>query len=265
MGCKRKMNSDRLRQDPLSYDELLQQNQALIHEIKQLQAQENFNWNLFAETGRKLQVYSASIKAAVSSLLNYDIFWDSKNQHEFLETIDNSVNQVSEMIVLLTLAFRAQANNLVLSQDSHVLQEILSVSHTMAVKKNPDLRLEVSFPSNGMPVLVDYEYLTKALLLLYEVSFAQAPSQLIRVEARETVGAWFLDFNGLEPQIIKIIDTMHRCKARPASNEFLSADNILKLDVICEILHLQQITLEVLDELGRLPILRLRIPEVAPI
>lgn len=259
------MNSDHSRQDPLSYDELLQQNQALLREVEELQAQESFAWNLFADTSRKLQVYSASIKAAVSSLLNYDIFWDSKNQHEFLETIDNSVNQVSEMIVLLTLAFRAQANNLVLSQDSHVLQEILSVSHTIAVKKYPDIRLEVSFPSDGMPVLVDYEYLTKALLLLYEVSFAQAPAQSICVEASETVGAWFLDFIGLEPQFVKVIETMHHCKAQPASIELLSAENILRLDVFCQILHLQQITVEILDEPDRLPILRLRIPEVAPI
>ena len=110
-------NSNHPRQDPLSYDELLQQNQALLHKVEEFQEQENYIWNLYADTSRKLQVYSASIKAAVSSLLNYDIFWDSKNQHEFLETIDRSANQVSEMIVLLTLAFRAQANNLVLSRD----------------------------------------------------------------------------------------------------------------------------------------------------
>jgi len=189
MGYNRMMRNDSPRQDPLTYDELLHQNQALLHEIEELQVQDTFIWNLFVESSRKLQVYSASIKAAVSSLLNYDIFWDSKNQHEFLETIDNSVNQVSEMIVLLTLAFRAQANNLVLSRDSHLLQEILSVSHTRAVKKNPDIKLEVSFPSDGMPVLVDYEYLTKALLLLYEVLFAQAPAQSMRVEASEADGA----------------------------------------------------------------------------
>ena len=265
MGYNRMMRNDSPRQDPLTYDELLHQNQALLHEIEELQVQDTFIWNLFVESSRKLQVYSASIKAAVSSLLNYDIFWDSKNQHEFLETIDSSVNQVSEMIVLLTLAFRTQANNLVLSRDSHLLQEILSVSHTLAVKKNPDIKLEVSFPSDGMPVLVDYEYLTKALLLLYEVTFAQAPAESIHVKASETAGAWFLDFAGLEPQIVKIFEAMNHCKAQPASNEFLSAENVLRMDVICEILHLQQISVEILDEPGRQPILRLRVPEVAPI
>ena len=259
------MNSDSPRQDLLSYDELLQQNQALLHEVEELRIQENIIWNLLAETSRKLQIYSASIKAAVSSLLNYDIFWDSTNQHEFLETIDSSVNQVSEMIVLLTLAFRSQANNLVLSRDSNMLQEILSFSQTNALKKIPDIRLEVSFPADGKPVLVDYEYLTKALLLLYEVLFAQAPAETIRIAASETVGGWFLDFSGLDPQMIKGIDQIYHSKAQPASYEFLSAENILKLHVFCEILHLQQITVEILDEPGRLPIMRLRVPEIAPI
>jgi len=234
-------------------------------EVQQLQAQATHIWSLFAQTSRKLQVYSASIKAAVSSLLDYDIFWDIKNQHEFLETIDRSANQVSDMIVLLTLASRTQANNLVLSQDSHLLQEILSVSHSMALKKNPHVHLEVAFPSDGMPVRVDYDYLTKALLLLYEVLFAQSPDLSLRVEASESTGAWFVDFIGLEPQMVDLIGYMPGCKAQPAAHELLSAESILKLDVICEILKLQQISVAVHEQAGRLPILRFRVPEVAPI
>lgn len=259
------MNIDHPKPDTLSNDQLLAQNTALRQEIEDLRAQEPVIWNLFAETSRKLQVYSASIKAAVSSLLNYDIFWDSTNQHEFLETIDSSVNQASEMIVLLTLAFRAQANSLVLSRDSHLLQEILSVSQSIALKKFPDIRLEIAFPPEGKPVLVDYEYLTKALLLLYEVLFAQAPAETIRVLASETEGAWFLDFIGLDPQVIKIIEQMHRCKTQPASNDLLSAENILRLHIICEIMHLQQISIDAMDESDRPTILRLTVPDFTSI
>jgi hypothetical protein len=259
------MNSDRSKQDLLTYDELLQQNQALRLELEELRAQEPYVWNLFVETSRKLQVYSASIKAAVSSLLDYDIFWDSTNQHEFLETIDRSVNQVSEMIVLQTLAFRAQADSLVLSKDSHLLQEILSISQAAALKKFPDIRLEVSFPAQGRPVWVDYEYLTKALLLLYEVLFAQVPTRTIRVSAIEAEGTWLLDFMGLDVGIIKIIEQMQRCKTQPSSIELLSADNILRLHIFCEILDLQQISVIMLDAPEQPPILRLRVPDVASI
>ena len=69
---------------------------------------------------------------------------------------------------------------------------------------------------------------------------------------------------GLDPQIIEIIRQPHHGKNQAASDDFLSAENILKLHVICETLHLQQITVDKLDEPGRLPILRLRVPVVAP-
>ena len=257
------MNNEHPKQDSLSYEELLRQNQALRHDLEQFRMQESFIWNLFAETSRKSQVYSASIKAAVSSLLDHDIFWDNANQHEFMETIDSSVNQVSEITVLLTLAFRAQANSLVLSRDFHLLQEILSASQTIALKKIPKIKLNISFPPEGKPVLVDYEYLTKALLLLYEVLFAQSPAEPIHVVASETDGTWSLEFSGGSPAIMSIIEQMHHCKAQPKSYEILSAENILRLHVMCEILHLQQISVDVIDEPERPSILQLRVPDIA--
>jgi hypothetical protein len=254
------MMNESSKQTPLSYDELLQQNQALLSEMDKLNAQNTVTWNLLADTSRKLQVYSASIKAAVSSLLNYDIFWDSANQHEFLETINSSVNQVSDLIVLLTLAFRSQANSLVLKNDEQMLQEILSFAQTSALKKWPDIRLEVSYPPEGKPVLVDYEYLTKTLLFIYEVFFARGSAGSLRVVASEIEDCWFLDFIGLDPIIIEVIDQICQYKTQPDGVDFLSAENILRLHIVCEILHLQNISANILEEPGHLPILRLCIP-----
>lgn len=256
-------NSDHPEQTALSYSELLQQNQALLREIEEHRAMEPFVWNLFADASRKLQVYSASIKAAVSSLLNYDIFWDITNQHEFLQTIDSSVNQASEMIVLLTLAFRAQANSLELRRDAQLIQEILSISQLAANKKFPNNKLEVSYLPDGKPVLVDYEYLTKALLLLYEVQFTMAPAEPINVVASEASGTWFLDITGIDLQILKVIEQMHACKTHPAINEHLSTENILRLHIICEILNLQQISVEIIKDTEHLPFLRLHVPDIA--
>ena len=247
--------------DPTA-DELVQQNWELRHQIEDLKAQEIQVWSLLATTNRKLQVYAASIKAAVSSLLNYDIFWDSANQHEFLETIDSSVNQVSEMIVLQTLAFRTRAENLVLRKDAHLLQEILALSQMAAAKKLPELKLEISFPPAGDPILVDYEYLTKALLLLYEVIHASAPAASIQVTAAETDDAWLLDFTGLEPALIDMIVHMFDCQTPPAATEFLAAENILRLHIVCGILRQQQISLYSRVEPDLPPVLSIRLPEI---
>ncbi len=256
------MNNDNSIEETLSYDELLKQNQSLRKDLEKLGSQEEYTWNLFAETSRKLQVYSASIKAAVSSLLNYDIFWDSANQHEFLETINSSVDQVSDLIVLLTLAFRGQAASLVLKKDQQMLQEILSVAQTNALRKWPTIQLEVSFPSEGNPVLVDYEYLTKALLLLYEVFFARSSSDQIHVAASETAASWVLDFTGIDSPIIDVIEQMFHCKTQPAAVDFLSSENILRLHIACEILHLQDISVDVLEGTEQPRMLRLCIPAV---
>jgi len=258
-------NSEQLNPDSLSDDELLRQNSILRHELEEFQSQESFLWGVFAETSRKFQVYSASIKAAVSSLLDHNIFWDAANQHEFLQTIDSSVDQVSEITALITLAFLARANNLVLSTDYHMIQEILSSSQSVVLKKLPEIRLEIVFPLEGQPVFVDYEYLSKALVLLYEVFFTQTPSQPVRVVASEWEGTWVLDFSGVSPLLLKTIEQMHRCKIQPESNEILSAENILKLHLMCEILQLQQITVNVAQAAEQTPILRLRIPTTAAV
>ncbi len=256
------MSTEDSDQGRLSYEGLLQQNQALSQEIHELDQQRMFAWGLFAETSRKLQVYSASIKAAVSSLLNYDIFWDSANQHEFLETINTSVNQVSELIVLLTLAFRTEEGSLSLKRDPQMLQEILSVAQENARIKYPELTLNISYPLEGKMVLVDYEYLIKVLLLVLDVYCANISPGPVFIKASEGKTAWFVDFSGFDAQLMQTIEQMHRCKTQPANVDFLSAENILRLHIACEVLHLQEIRVEVLEQAERPPVLRLWVPVV---
>lgn len=256
------MNKDSHEPVSLSYDQLLEQNRSLYAQLSAYQEQESFIWDLFVEASRKFQVYTASIKAAVSSLLDNNILWDNANQHEFLQTIDKSVNQVSNINALLTLAFRAQANSLVLSKDYHLLQEILLSSQASVLKRIPNLRLDIFFPREGKPVFVDYEYLTTALALLYEVLFVQSGHNPIQVIASEDKEFWLVEFVGANPEILRVIEQMHNCKTQPKANEALLAENILRLHVICEILHLQQISIDVLDGAGAQPTLRFRVPEL---
>ncbi len=246
----------------LSIEQLLRDNQALKRELEVLKQQRVYYWELYADTSLKLQLYSASIKAAVSSLLNYDIFWDNANQHEFLETINSSVNQVSELIVLLSLAFRGEAGSLVLKRDPQVFQEILLVAVNHARLRLQGLSLEVSFPDEGKLVLVDYEYLSMILVLLLEVFNSKKTTESISITAIEGNNHWFLDFSGFDRAIMKIIEEMHQCKTHPTSVEFLSQENILKLHIACEILHLQEIFVEILEPVDKPPTLRLWVPAI---
>jgi hypothetical protein len=253
-------NSERAQ---LSYSELLQQNLALNSEVEQLRRQSVYSWGVYAETSRKLQVYSASIKAAVSSLLNHDIFWDSANQYEFLTTINASVNQVSELTILLTLAFRADAGSLTLKRDSQMLQEILSVAQANARNKFPNLALQISYPDAGKMALVDYEYFIKALLLLFEVFTAMPSSDQILITALEEDTFWFLDLSGIDIALMKTIEQMCGSELLPVGYNSLSAENIIRLHIACEVFHLQEISMEVLEKSDLPTVLRLYVPAVA--
>jgi len=257
------MSQENSKQADLSHDELLQQNRDLHQEVEAIHQQSVYLLGVYAETSRKLQIYSASIKAAVSSLLNHDIFWDGANQYEFLTTINASVSQVSDLTILLTLAFRAEAGSLTLNLEPQMLQEILSIAQVNALNKFPELALNVSYPTDGKMVLVDYEYFTKALLLLFEVIYAGRSSRDVRIAASEDAAVWLLDFSGINTQLMKTIEQMYNSKTKPASIDFLSTENILRLHIVCAVLHLQGISVKVMDRPDQLPIIRLCVPAMA--
>ena len=219
-------------------------------------------WSLLAEISQRLQASSTSIKAAVSSLLDYDIFWDGSTQHEFLETIDQSVEQGASLIVLMTLAFRSQASKLEMKPEPHAFQEILStVMDTISLKK-PGLQLKADFPTKGRPVFVDYRYLAAALRLLLEVlTEAEPASSHIELLAVDVQECWFLDIGVMPEAINEAIS--HLCQDQfdelVTANKF-SPENVLKLFTVSRILRLQNIQLDIHKDEAGAARLRLTIP-----
>jgi hypothetical protein len=245
-----------------TYAELLQQNDELQQSLAELRVEKYQAWNLFFEVGRRLQVSSASIKAAVSSLLDPGIFWNPANQHEFLQTIDKSVDRSSRLVVLLTLAFRAEAGKLELQRESQEFQEIMAIIQADITNKYPDLVGEFTLPTNGGQVIADYEYLIIALKYIFEfLNTRKAINKLdiVVVFARLDL---ILKIHGLDQSTKILIETMQACKTDeslvseyPALPEFF-----LGLHVACEILHLQEIDLTIVEEIEGNYILSLHIP-----
>jgi hypothetical protein len=257
------MNADRLDKEnnPQNYEALLQENLALRQEMEGLKTRIQAMWSLMAETGRRLQVSSASIKAAVSSLLSYDIFWDSANQHEFLETIDNSNDQIARQVTLLALAFRSEAGKLGLESEPHLLQEILLRVQDSLADRLQKLTLEIQFPREGRPVLVDYQYLSLALQLLFEaVDSSQGPAKVL-VQAVETEASWHLDFDGIEASYLDYFQEADSCRTDfIPSLERISTENALRLYVACRLLCRQSIDIRMIEVEGGQPRLRLVVP-----
>lgn len=246
---------------PLSYEELYQQTLELRRQLDELTANQRMVWVLFIDASRKLQMSSASIKAAVSSLLNYDIFWDGANQHEFLTTINSSVDQSAKLASLLTLAVRSAAGSLELKREPHDLREIISVVQDSGKISFPNLVLDITLPKEGQPALVDYEYLTTALELWGEVFETRLQARLIRVQAIESTDQWFLDFTGLDSELMLLIRSSLNWQVDELlAGTSLPLDYLLRLYIAGQILRLQGIAIEVVTSPTGELALRLRIP-----
>ena len=219
--------------------------QDLQDQLSELQARTQALWELLILIGSRLQLSSTSIKMAVSSLLDYEIFWDPSTSHEFLQVIDTSTDRTSDLIVLLTLAFRSQAKSLEISTEPHMLQEILETLQSSIAKRDFEASLIVSYPPDGKPVLVDYRYLIVALSLLFEAVIGEIRSlKQLSFQAFESPRTWQLRISEMDAFIVDIIQ--HFFKYPNDFKEYASQilpENTLKLMVACRILRLQKIEL----------------------
>ncbi len=232
----------------------------LRRQLTELEVRNRMMWTLLAEVSRRLQTSSTSIKAAVSSLLDYDIFWDGSTQHEFLETIDSSVDQGASLIMLMMLAFRSEANNLEINPEPHTLQEILSgVLDTISASPS-EFHFDVVSSEAGKPVLVDYEYLAVSLRLLMEV-LVNTEAVSSNLQVMETENYWYLDILYVSEPIATALDHFYRGNLDGwMLIEHIAPENALKLFTASKIIRSQNIQLEIhTDETGEKGKMKLRL------
>ena len=257
-------NDHNTNSDSPQLEELQTQVSMLQSKLDEANALNQAMWSLLVENSRRLQVSSAAIKAAVSSLLGYDIFWDGSTQHELLEIIDDSADQVSNQITLLSLAFRSESKSLEIKPEPNEIQEILSSVLDRIAEEYPELKLELDMASDGNPVLVDYEYLSVALKLLFEViADTQTDTQGINVVAREVDSNWHIDIYGVDNEILELLSTIPLCLADELTpDKRLLPTNKLKLLVMCRIFGSQSIQTGGITKMENLTGMRISIPLV---
>ena len=222
---------------------LLNENRDLRRQLAELNARNQTLQTLLVEIGRKCQISSASIKAAVSSMLALDFFWDESTQHEFLETIDNSVDQISSLIRLVTLAFRSEIGELELTLEPHSLPEILTVVSDDMSSLISKMEVEARPPQDEKPVLVDYEYLKVALKLLIEgISQVKKNSESLRVSSIESDTSWNLYIEDIDEIVVNHVNNIIDCvEDSMAQEDDLLPESVLKIFVAHQLFRLQDI------------------------
>jgi hypothetical protein len=155
-----------------------------------MQHDELIMWNLVSDISQGLQISFTSIKAAISSLLGGDIFWDPATQHEFMQTIDKSVDDLSGLTAVMTVAMRIESQTLTINREPNSLQEILSQAKDLVQTKMPEATIQLALPMETRMAFVDFDYLRMALRLLLEVLIspdANSPNPIaIRVLEMDT-------------------------------------------------------------------------------
>lgn len=247
-----------------TYDQLLQQKQDLEAQLNKIKTNQDYIWNLFSETARGLQLSSTSIKVAVSSLLSHDIFWDPPNQHEFLTTINESTNKITQLVSLMTLAFRAEAGTLKLNPEPQVLQEILAIIQNKTMARFPGLKIDLWMSSSEKTVHIDFEYSIMAVMYLIDFMHQSRIHQMVQIKADERGGLWIVDFLGFNQAALKQIHRMQTCSTRKLALDqaTIKPESILGLHLACQILHLQQIENDIIEKQGQTG-LRLIFPAVS--
>jgi len=235
-------------EEKLSFAELNKNYKELQNKYQEIISQKSTLDLLFFETSHKLQVYSASIKAAVSSLLSYDFFWDSSNQHEFLETIDDSIEQINNLVTLLSLALRSEANKLEIRPEPHNIQEIIYKLQN-EITNNFNIKLDIDILEEGDPVVIDYNYMFLALKLFLNVVNDVQPYSNVHIKLSEIPENCLLEFQNINSIIINLLQSLIKCdKAIKQELVSISTDNILRIFVVLKLFCLQGIDVKILTE-----------------
>lgn len=243
-------------------EELQRRVLVLEAQLADLRAREQGLMLISAEISRRLQMSSAAVKAAVTSLLDYDIFWGGSTQQEFLETIDSSVDQIADLSTLMALASRSVAGLLRMTIEPHALPEILSAVQDHMLERMPNLALTISFPADGDPVRVDYEYLSLSLRLLLEaLATPEAPPRPIQVLAEEHPDRWQVDLGCLTGALAAAIAALVAPEGEESIPiESIAAENALRLLIACRLLRCQNALLAVDTDASGVMWLRISLP-----
>lgn len=206
-------------------------------------------WSLVSEISQGLQISFASIKAAISSLLGGDIFWDHAAQHEFMQTIDKSIDDISELTAVMTMAMRAESRSLLIYREPNDLQEILSQAKDLVQKGNPDAVIQLPSQALMRLAFVDFEHLRTAFRLLFEILISVQPNSAapILVSVQEKVDEWQIVIGGKFPPIA--YDIIHWLQHQSTDLSLLPvnlrSETRLKILVSCQLLALQMIAITI--------------------
>lgn len=149
----------------------------VLQEITRIKTLEHTREDFFTTMAHELKTPLANIRAHLSALLTNDLQWSSEKQHDFLQTADEQVERLVDMINQFLDASRVEAGALHLELEPLLIPELFEDLQdrleALISSSKRTLRLDVS---PQLPAIRgDYELIISVLTNLLSNAFRYAP------------------------------------------------------------------------------------------
>lgn len=218
--------------------------QDIHREDEILQSEQRLFLPALVGVSRKLLTSTASIKAAISSLLYDDILWDPINQHEFLEIIDESTDQLSDLLTLVLLTLRAEANLIILHPEPYLVEEILGKVKQQISTQIPLMDLKLTIPENHVTIYTDFDYLVLMVNFILQVINVGSEQKEVHLETKESDDHFYFTFCGLEENAFECLRGVlgpHPDREDKCYGHKLSSEMLLKVQLVRHLMKMQKI------------------------
>ena len=247
----------------LSKDQMLDQVRKLHGELNEARINNRILWMTLGKITDQLQIPSAGIKAAVTSLLDYDIVWDKATEHEFLEVINNNIDLISNKILLITIASKLEVGELELVLEPNSIEEIISHVMDNLSDKYPECPVDISFPPVGKLIEVDFDYFSMALQLLLEIVISSDEGiKPCNISVVASGNYWHIKISGVKQKVLQVVaDLPPDIVTDKISDRHMLSIDKLKLLVFGKLIKSQEIKLSIRTDQDD-QILQLEVPMV---
>jgi PAS domain S-box-containing protein len=136
---------------------------ALVAARKEAEEANELKTKFLATISHELRTPLASIKGFATTLLADDVTWDPESQHDFLETIDQEADKLTELIEQLLDLSRLEAGELRITLRKLYFDEILSLALAQLKTLTVAHDLRLSIPEDLPPVNADPSRIAQVL------------------------------------------------------------------------------------------------------
>lgn len=177
----------------------------VLQDFTKLKALERAREDFFTTMAHELKTPLANIRAHLSALQAVDLEWSSEAQRDFLETADEQVERLVDMINHFLDASRVEAGALRLELEPILLAEMFEdlQDRLEALISSSHRLFEVHAPPDLPAVQADYELIMSVLTNLVSNAFRYAPeSDTVRLEAEAIFDPYHNQTSGVEIRVI---------------------------------------------------------------